>query len=69
MSCSGSALTISAGDCVPSAKVTRIAVALRRTWSAVRIRPCSLMMTPLPSAPSSPVVRVSMNTSEGWIFL
>ena len=70
MSLSGSAETISPFDRVPSTKNSRIVVAPSTTWSAVRIAPLALTMTPVPSPAVSPLddgLLAWIWTSEGRI--
>ena len=55
MSLSGSAETIWPFDRVPSTKDSRIVVAPSTTWSAVRIAPLALTMTPVPNPAASPL--------------
>jgi hypothetical protein len=70
MSVVGSALAMTAGDVVPSAKVTRMAAASFTTCRAVMMVPSALTMTPVPE---SPVVlslcTASMATTEGATFV
>ena len=70
MSLSGSAETIRPLDRVPSTKESRIVVASSTTWSAVRIAPLALTITPVPSPVPSPLddaLLASIWTSDGRI--
>ena len=59
MSCSGWVETTSAGDSMPSAKVSSIDVAPSMTWRLVRMSPSALTTTPLPRPLPSASCRVA----------
>ena len=69
MSCVGPVVATCAGDVVPSANVTWMAVASATTCRLVRMSPAASTMTPLPrpepTVPDGPGVCVRTRTSEG----